>query len=61
MRKALLFIFSIALVWSCEEKLVEQTNGFGPYEGQSVYLGDQSNVEAFKALDQAWSKETMLL
>lgn len=56
MRKTLLFIFSIALVWSCEEKLVKQTNGFGPYEGQSVYLGDQSNVEAFKALDQAWSK-----
>ena len=38
------------------EKLVEQTNGFGPYEGQSVYLGDQSNVEAFKLLDRAWSK-----
>mgnify|MGYP001158668019 FL=1 len=56
MKKTLLFVFSITLIWSCEEKLVEQTNGFGPYEGQSVYLGDQSNVETFKALDEAWSK-----
>ncbi len=31
------------------------TNGFGPYEGQSVYLGDQEYVDTFKKLDAAWA------
>ncbi|MFL2576276.1 MAG: hypothetical protein ACJ0QD_03890 [Flavobacteriaceae bacterium] len=38
------------------------TNGFGPYEGQSVYLGDQEYVDTFKKLDAAWANrdyETM--
>ena len=54
MKKTILLL-SFAILFNCDEKVVEQTNGFGPYEGQSVYLGDQSSVEIFKALDKAWA------
>ena len=54
MKKTILLL-SFAILFNCDEKVVEQTNGFGPYEGQSVYLGDQSSVEVFKALDKAWA------
>ncbi len=55
--KKLLFFLSLLLTVSCTEKGAESdhTNGFGPYDGQSVYLGDQETVEAFKALDKAWA------
>ena len=48
--KKLLFTLPLFLVIACaqQEKASEPTNGFGPYEGQSVYLGDQATVEAFK-------------
>ena len=54
--KKLLFTLPLLLVIACaqQEKASEPTNGFGPYEGQSVYLGDQATVEAFKNLDLAW-------
>lgn len=54
--KKLLFALPLLLVIACaqQEKASEPTNGFGPYEGQSVYLGDQATVEAFKNLDVAW-------
>ena len=53
--KKILFVLLITFLFSCEKKTKEQTNGFGPYEGQSVYLGNQSTVEVFKALDNAWA------
>ena len=53
--KKKLSVLLITLLFSCEKKITEQTNGFGPYEGQSVYLGNQSTVEVFKALDNAWA------
>lgn len=53
--KKILFALLITFLFSCEKKINEQTNGFGPYEGQSVYLGNQSTVEVFKALDKAWA------
>ena len=28
---------------------------FGPFEGQSVYLGDQSTVDVFMKMDAAWA------
>ena len=54
--KKLLFTLPILLLIACaqQEKASEPTNGFGPYDGQSVYLGDQATVEAFKNLDLAW-------
>ena len=53
--KKILFVLLITFLFSCEKKTKEQTNGFGPYEGQSVYLGNQSTVEVFKVLDKAWA------
>ena len=61
--KKLLFFLSLLLTVSCTEKGAESdhTNGFGPYDGQSVYLGDQETVEAFKALDKAWKLTLKIL
>ena len=53
--KKLLFTLSLLLIFCCDEKTEKPTNGFGPHEGQSVYLGDQSTVDAFKVLDAAWA------
>lgn len=53
--KKILFVLLITFLFNCEKKTKEQTNGFGPYEGQSVYLGNQSTVEVFKVLDKAWA------
>ena len=56
MKKIILFITAISIL-SCSptsEKLPD-TNGFGPYEGQSVYLGDQSTVDVFMKMDAAWA------
>ncbi len=56
--KKLLFIISAIIVTSCvvTDKNNPPTNGFGPYDGQSVYLGNQSSVDAFKEIDDAWAK-----
>ena len=55
--KYLFFILPVLVAASCvqSENKSAQTNGFGPYEGQSVYLGDQETVDAFKKLDKAWA------
>lgn len=56
MKKIILFIMAISIL-SCSptnEKLPD-TNGFGPFEGQSVYLGDQSTVDVFMKIDAAWA------
>jgi hypothetical protein len=56
MRKLLLALpLFLAMGCAQQEKAAEQTNGFGPYEGQSVYLGDEATVTVFKALDAAWA------
>ena len=56
MKKIILLIsaFSILSCTSSSEKLPD-TNGFGPFEGQSVFLGDQSTVEVFMKIDSAWA------
>ena len=55
--KYLFFILPVLVAASCvqPESKSDKTNGFGPYEGQSVYLGDQETVDAFKKLDKAWA------
>lgn len=55
--KYLFFILPVLVAVSCvqPESKSNKTNGFGPYEGQSVYLGDQETVDAFKKLDKAWA------
>jgi hypothetical protein len=56
MRKLLLALpLFLAIGCAQQEKAAEPTNGFGPYEGQSVYLGDEATVTVFKALDAAWA------
>ena len=55
--KKIILIFSAFSILSCGssvEKLAK-TNGFGPFEGQSVYLGDQSTVDVFMKMDAAWA------
>ena len=56
MRKLLLAI-PVLLTVGCaqKEKAPKASNGFGPYEGQTVYLGDNATVEVFKAIDAAWA------
>ena len=56
MRKLLLAI-PVLLTIGCaqKEKAPKASNGFGPYEGQTVYLGDNATVEVFKAIDAAWA------
>lgn len=52
------FVLAICLIFACmpkNESTSEPTNGFGPYEGQSVYLGDDTYVDLFKKLDAAWA------
>jgi hypothetical protein len=55
--KKIILIFSAFSILSCDssgEKLAK-TNGFGPFEGQSVYLGNQSTVDVFMKMDAAWA------
>ena len=55
--KKIILIFSAFSILSCSssvEKLAK-TNGFGPFEGQSVFLGDQSTVDVFVKMDAAWA------
>ena len=56
MRKLILAI-PVLLTMGCaqKEKAPKASNGFGPYEGQTVYLGDNATVEVFKAIDAAWA------
>ena len=56
MRKLLLAV-PVLLTMGCaqKEKAPKASNGFGPYEGQTVYLGDNETVEVFKAIDAAWA------
>ena len=56
MRKLLLAV-PVLLTMGCaqKEKAPKASNGFGPYEGQTVYLGDNATVEVFKAIDAAWA------
>ena len=47
----------LILFISCETiaPYEKETNGFGPYDGQTVYLGSQETVDVFTAIDAAWA------
>ncbi len=55
--KKIILILSTFSILSCNfsGENNPDTNGFGPYEGQSVYLGDQSTVNVFMKMDSAWA------
>lgn len=57
MKKQFLLLLSVFTMTSCAttEDTPPATNGFGPYEGQSVYLGDQATVDVFMKIDVAWA------
>ena len=56
MKKLFLLLFTMSLIVSCSKVTSTTSNAFGPYDGQSVYLGNQSSVDAFKEIDAAWAK-----
>ena len=55
--KKLILLFSIILIVSCSITAENNfdSNGFGPFDGQSVFLGDQSTVDVFMEIDAAWA------
>lgn len=55
--KKIILLFSAIIILSCSPAKINiaDSNGFGPYEGQSVYLGDQSTVDVFMKIDSAWA------
>ena len=55
--KKLILLFSTILILSCSTTAENNfdSNGFGPYDGQSVFLGDQSTVDVFMEIDAAWA------
>ena len=55
--KKLILLFSTILIVSCSTTAENNSdsNGFGPYDGQSVFLGDQSTVDVFMEIDAAWA------
>ena len=56
MKNYLLFSI-ICLTLSCsnvEQNCEPQSNGFAPFEGQTVMMASQSSVDAFKVIDKAW-------
>ena len=34
----------------------QQTNGFGPAEGQTIALGSEVTVDIFQSIDKAWAE-----
>ena len=56
--KNIVYVFVVLLLIGCEIQAPceceKETNGFGPFVGQSIYMGSQETVEVFKAIDSAW-------
>ena len=55
MKKILFAFLSLLAIGCAEQKPTEPTNGFGPYQGQTVYFGNESSIDVFKAIDAAWA------
>jgi len=55
MKKILFAFISLLAIGCAEQKPTEPTNGFGPYQGQTVYFGNESSIDVFKAIDAAWA------
>ena len=57
--KNIIYAFAALLFVACGTQAPceceKETNGFGPFEGQSVYLGSQETVDVFNAIDAAWA------
>ena len=53
MKRFLATIILLSLTISAHS---QQSNGFGPEEGQSIALGSQVTVDIFNRFDKAWSE-----
>ena len=57
--KNIIYAFAALLFVACGTQAPceceKETNGFGPFEGQSVYIGSQETVDVFNAIDAAWA------
>ena len=47
---------SIILIFIFSSGYSQQSNGFGPAEGQSIALGSEVTVDIFKRIDKAWAE-----
>ena len=47
---------SIILIFIFSFGYSQQSNGFGPAEGQSIALGSEVTVDIFKRIDKAWAE-----
>jgi len=58
MKNYILLFSLIGLFVSCADNnhvCEVPTNGFGPFEGQTVFMGSESTVDVFKEIDEAWA------
>lgn len=58
MKKLLSTIVGLFLISACQTAPCEcekESNGFGPFEGQSIFIGSQETVDVFNAIDSAWA------
>ncbi|MFL2666398.1 MAG: hypothetical protein ACJ0NM_03340 [Flavobacteriaceae bacterium] len=56
MKNYILLFSLIGLFISCADNCQVETNGFGPYEGQTVFMGSDLSVDVVKEIDAAWVK-----
>ena len=58
--KNYIYIICLLLLASCsqsENTCDEKSNGFAPFEGQTVMMGSQETVDIFNQIDAAWAAE----
>ena len=58
--KNYIYLICLLMLASCVENdknCVVESNGFAPFEGQTVMMGSQESVDVFKQIDAAWAAE----
>ena len=58
--KNYIYLICLLLLASCsqnENSCGEQSNGFAPFDGQTVMMGSQDTVDVFNQIDAAWAAE----
>ena len=55
--KNYILLFLLILITSCGSPSdCNPSNGFGPVEGQKVFMGSEKTLEVFNLIDEAWAK-----
>ena len=58
--KNYIYIICLLVLASCvqnDKNCVVESNGFAPFEGQTVMMGSQESVDVFNQIDAAWAAE----